>query len=286
MNLIQEKSEKWSLEIYPQKKTKLINIRELLQKRDLLKMFIKKDVVTIYKQTILGPFWFFIQPLMTMLIYIVVFGNIANIPTDNIPKPLFYLSGIILWNFFTESLNSTSETFFSNSHIFGKVYFPRLIIPLSKIVSASIKFLIQLLLFILIYIYFFIENDAIKPNQLLFIVPLLFIFLSATGLGLGLIFSSLTIKYRDLKFLIQFGIQLLMYSSPIIYPLSSVEGKLRLIMNYNPFAHIFETFKFAFIGVGEVSINGLFYSFTFSIIILIIGLYLFNKSESSFVDTI
>ena len=276
----------WTFEIKPKSSLFDVNLKELWQYRDLLFMFVKRDIVTVYKQTVLGPIWFFVQPIMTMFVYIFVFGNIAGLSTDGLPKALFYLSGIIMWNYFAEAFNSTSDTFTLNANIFGKVYFPRLIVPMSKIVSGLIKFIIQYGLFLAVYTYYLISGSDVHPNWWILLTPYLIVLMAGLGLGFGLIFTSLTTKYRDLKFLIQFGVQLVMYATPIIYPLSSVEGKLRTLMNYNPFAHIIETFKYAYLGTGEFSLKGIAYASVVMIVVLVSGVLIFNKTEKSFMDTV
>ncbi len=276
----------WTIYIKPKRSLFQINIKEIWEFRDLIFMFIKRDIVTLYKQTILGPIWFFVQPVLTMLVYIFVFANIAKLSTDGLPESLFYLSGIIMWNYFAECFNQTSDTFSQNSQIFGKVYFPRLILPISKIFSGFIKFLIQSLLFYIVFFFYLITTDLLNPSSWILFSPLLVFLMAGFGLGFGLIFTSLTTKYRDLKFLIQFGVQLLMFATPIIYPLSSVEGKLRTIMNFNPFTHIFECFKFAFLGKGVNNIEGLIYSMIFMFIVLFLGVLIFNKTEKNFMDTV
>lgn len=279
--------EEWDLIIKPQQKLLNLNLKEIWQYRDLLTMFVKRDVVTVYKQTVLGPIWFFVQPIMTMLVYIVVFGNIAEISTDDIPKPLFYLSGIIIWNYFSECFMQTSDTFSQNQDMFGKVYFPRLIMPLSKVVSGLIKFLIQFSLFLLIYLYFFIVEDlSVSISWTILLVPYLIVLMACLGLGFGLIFTSMTTKYRDLRFLVQFGVQLLMYATPIIYPMNLIEGRLKTIISLNPLAHVVEAFKYGFLGRGELSAYGLVYATIFAIVTLVLGILIFNKTEKSFVDTI
>jgi len=277
----------WDLIIRPKNSILSLNFRELWQYRDLLSMFVRRDIVTVYKQTILGPIWYFLQPLLTMLVYVVVFANIAGISTDGIPQALFYLSGIIIWNYFSECFMQTSDTFSQNQDMFGKVYFPRLILPLSKVVSGLIKFFIQFLLFVGFYLYFLIIGTEIAPNILFLItVPLLLIQMAALGLGLGLIFTSLTTKYRDLKFLVQFGVQLLMYATPIIYPISTIPDKFKIYILLNPLSHIVETFKLAFLGKGEFLVGSMIYSLCFTLVILLIGILIFNKTERSFMDTV
>ena len=262
-------NEDWDLIIRPKRHLLDVNLRELWDYRDLLMMFVKRDIVTIYKQTVLGPIWFFIQPIMTMLVYVVIFGNIAKIGTDGIPKPLFYLSGIIMWNYFAEAFNKTSTTFMTNAAIFGKVYFPRLIVPLSLVVSGLLKFFIQFGLFLAVYVYFWVTRDDIHPNAWILAGPYLLLLMAALGLGFGIIFSSLTTKYRDLTFLITFGIQLAMYATPIIYPMSELSDRMRSVLWWNPIAHIVETFKYSFLGAGEASITGLANTTVFAIILFI-----------------
>lgn len=278
--------EEWDLVIKPQQKLLNLNLKEIWQYRDLLTLFVKRDIVTVYKQTVLGPIWFFVQPIMTMLVYVVVFGNVAGISTDGIPKPLFYLSGIIIWNYFSECFMQTSSTFSTNQDMFGKVYFPRLIMPLSKVVSGLVKFSIQFLLFLVVYIYFIINGVVVSASFSLLLVPFFMLLMAGLGLGFGLIFTSMTTKYRDLQFLIQFGVQLLMYATPIIYPMSLIEGNLKTIISLNPLAHIVEAFKYSFLGQGELSLYGLGYATVFTIVILIAGVLIFNKTERSFVDTV
>jgi lipopolysaccharide transport system permease protein len=281
------KEQNWTTVIEPKKSLLDLNLKELWAYKDLLGMFIKRDIVTVYKQTILGPIWFLVQPIMTMLVYIFIFGNVAGLSTDGLPKALFYLSGIVIWNYFSECFNQTSDTFTQNAQIFGKVYFPRLIIPLSKVISGLIKFLIQFILFLIVFAYYSFQSDQnIDPNRYISLLPLLIVLMAGIGLGAGLIFSSLTTKYRDLKFLIVFGVQLVMYATPIIYPLSSVGGKMRALMFWNPFAHIIETFKYGFLGEGVMSWQGLAYSTGFMLVVLFLGVLIFNKTERKFMDTV
>jgi lipopolysaccharide transport system permease protein len=263
-----------------------VNLKEIWDYRDLLYMFVKRDIVTVYKQTILGPIWFFVQPIMTMLTYVVVFGNIAKISTDGIPAPLFYLSGITLWNYFSESFNKTSGTFTSNAHIFGKVYFPRLIVPLSVVISNVVKFFIQFGLFLILWVWYVATSDAIHPNLWLLSTAYCLLLMAGLGLGFGIIFSSLTTKYRDLTFLIQFGVQLAMYATPIIYPMSTLSEKYQRVLWWNPIAHVIEAFKYGFLGSGSASISGLAYTTVFTIVTLILGVIIFNRTEQTFMDTV
>jgi lipopolysaccharide transport system permease protein len=278
--------EKWDLVIEPKRNLLDLKLKQLWYYRDLLYLFVKRDIIIVYKQTVLGPLWFFIQPIMTTLIYVFVFGNVANISTDGIPKPLFYMSGIVLWNYFSECFMRNADTFSSNSEIFGKVYFPRLITPLSLIISNAVKFFIQLSLFAIIYAYYLYNGANVNPQIELVIFPFLIFLMALMGLGFGLIFSSLTTKYKDLKFLIQFGVQLLMYATPIIYPMNSLPEKFQSILWWNPITHIMEAFKFGFLGQGSFSITGLTYSFVFTIVLMIVGTIIFNKTEKTFMDTV
>ena len=277
------------LKIKPKGSSFSLNLKELWQYRDLLEMYIKRDIVTFYKQTILGPIWFFVQPIFTTIIFMFVFGGLAGISTDGIPQALFYLSGITLWNYFSESLTKTSDTFLTNQAIFGKVYFPRLIAPLSVTISGLIKMFIQFAVFVIVYIYFIVKGTSVSPNAYALLFPLLIIMLAALSLGFGIIISSMTTKYRDLKFLITFAIQLWMYATPVIYPLSVMEGsykKYMWLIQANPLTAILETFKFGFLGQGTFSWFALGYSALFSIVVLMFGILIFNKVERSFMDVI
>ena len=287
MNNKIESIENWDLIIEPKRHLLDLKLNQIWHYRDLLMLFVKRDITVVYKQTILGPLWFFIQPIMTTLIYVFVFGNIANLPTDGIPKPLFYLSGIVMWNYFSECFMRNSDTFTQNAGIFGKVYFPRLITPLSIVVSNAIKFLIQIILFFALWTYYFFQGNAItlKP-EIILLFPYLVLLMAFMGLGFGIIFSSLTTKYKDLKFLIQFGVQLLMYATPIIYPMNSLSLDIQRILWWNPITHIIEAFKFGFLGQGSFTMIGLLYSTIFTLIIMVIGTVIFNKTEQTFMDTV
>jgi lipopolysaccharide transport system permease protein len=278
----------YDLIIRPKRHAFDINFKEIWQYRDLLLMFVKRDVITVYKQTVLGPIWFVVQPILTTITYIVVFGNIAKISTDGTPMALFYLSGIVIWNYFSESFTQTSDTFMQNSQIFGKVYFPRLIMPLSKVISGLIKFFIQLCFFLLVYAYYLINDPGVvQPNWTIALIPFYVLIMSMTGLGLGILFTSMTTKYRDLKFLITFGVQLLMYATPVIYPMSTIpEGKFKMILQLNPLSPIVESFKYSFLGAGEFSLTGLAYSLAFALVALFLGMIVFHKTERNFIDTV
>lgn len=281
-----QKEEHWDLTIMPQTHWYDLRIKEIFKYKDLLFLFVKRDFISIYKQTILGPLWFFIQPIITAITFTVIFGSLAKISTDGLPQILFYMCGITLWNYFADTLTKTADTFSSNVNIFGKVYFPRMIVPLSVVVSNLIKFGIQFLLFLCVWIYYLIQTDLIHPNKMLVLIPYLIILIGFMALSFGIIISSLTTKYRDLKFLVTFGIQLMMYASPIVYPLSIVPEKYKWIIVANPVTSIIESFKYAFLGVGEFSWFYLGYSTLFTIMLFMIGLVIFHRVEKSFMDTV
>jgi lipopolysaccharide transport system permease protein len=283
---MQQETEHWDLVVRPHSKWYDLRLNELFRYKDLLLLFVRRDFVSLYKQTILGPVWFFIQPIITSLTFVVIFGNLAKISTDGLPQILFYLCGITLWNYFSETLTKTSETFTANANIFGKVYFPRLIVPLSVVVSNLIKLGVQFLLFFIVWIYYLVTTDSIHPNSALLLIPFLVILIGLMGLGFGIIISSLTTKYRDLKFLVTFGVQLMMYASPIVYPLSIVPPKYKWLIVANPVTSIIETFKFAFLGVGEFNWMYLGYSLVFTLLLLATGLIIFHRVEKSFTDTV
>jgi lipopolysaccharide transport system permease protein len=279
----------WNLVIEPRSSLFKLNLKEIWQYRDLLEMYIKRDIVTVYKQTILGPVWFFIQPIFTTIVFMFVFGGLAGIPTDGIPPALFYLAGITLWNYFSESLTKTSDTFISNQNIFGKVYFPRLIAPLSVTITGLIKMFIQFAVFIIVYVYYIVQGSSVGPNAYAFLLPVLILIIAGLSLGFGIIISAMTTKYRDLKFLLTFAVQLLMYATPVIYPLSVMEGnykKYMWLIQANPLTAVLETFKFGFLGQGMFSWFALGYSFFFTIVVLLIGIVIFNRVERSFMDVI
>jgi len=276
----------WSEEIKSKNNLFTINVKEIWHYRDLLLMLVKRDYVTFYKQTILGPIWFFVQPLMTMLVYLVLFGQIANLSTDGAPKVAFYLSGIIIWNYFSESLNKTSTVFKDNSNLFGKVYFPRLIMPLAIVFSGLMKFAIQFGLFLLVILYYTFVNKTIHPNIWVLVTPLLILLMACFALGLGMIFSSLTTKYKDLVFLLSFGIQLFMYATPVVYPSSAMPKKFGFFLEINPLTGIFECFRYAYLGTGEFKPASLGLSSLLIGLLLIIGVLIYNKVEKSFMDTV
>jgi lipopolysaccharide transport system permease protein len=283
---MQTNREYWDLIIQPRSNIFKLGLKKIWNYRDLLFLFVKRDFIALYKQTILGPIWFVLQPILTTITFLIVFGNIAKIPTDGMPPVLFYLSGIILWNYYAECLTKTSDTFIVNANIFGKVYFPRLIVPLSVVFSNLIRFIIQFILFLFVWFYFYLQGADIKVNYTIALVPILVLLMAGHGLGLGVIISSLTTKYRDLRFLIQFAVQLLMYASPVVYPLSSVPEKYHWILLLNPMTSIIETFKYSFLGVGVFNIYHLLFNFISFLIILFLGILLFNKVEKNFMDTV
>ena len=287
MNQINSMTEKWTEVISPKRSLLDINLKEIWRYRDLIMLFVRRDFVSQYKQTILGPIWLFIQPLFTTLTFFFVFNQIAKIPTDNIDPILFYLSGITLWNYFSDCFNKTSNTFVANAGIFGKVYFPRLATPISIVFSNLIKLGIQVLLFLAIMGYQIIFKGAeVNINLHILILPFLIILMAVMGLGLGIIFSALTTKYRDLSFLLTFGIQLLMYATPIIYPLSFTSGRLHTIISMNPLTPILESFRYAFFSIGTFDWSGLAYTSIFSFSVLFFGIIIFNQVEKSFMDTV
>lgn len=281
-----ENEENWSLVIKPQSKLFNFHFKDLWTYRDLVIMFVRRDFFALYKQTILGPLWFFVQPILTTIMFTVVFGNIANIGTDGVPRILFYLAGLTIWNYFAECVTATSETFVKNSNIFGKVYFPRLVMPVSVVISNLMKFGVQLFLFLAVYVYFLLTSDSVHPNSAIFLFPLLVVNMGMLGLGTGMTISALTTKYRDLRFLVTFGVQLLMYGSAIIYPLSEVPEQYRWIVELNPIVPIVEAFKYGFLGKGTISMVSLVQSFSISIIIFLLGVLIFNKVEKTFMDTV
>jgi lipopolysaccharide transport system permease protein len=263
-----------------------LKLKDTWEYRDLLWLLVRRDFVSFYKQTILGPLWFFIQPLFTTIIYTLVFGNIAGISTDALPKPLFYMAGITAWNYFSDCITKTSTVFRDNANIFGKVYFPRLIMPLSIVISNLVRFGVQLLLFVGFMAYYSLSGAAIHPNVYILLFPVLVILMAALGLGSGMIISALTTKYRDLAFLVTFGIQLLMYATTVIYPLSSAPADYKWLVIANPMTAIIETFRYGFLGTGSFSWALLGYSAVSTLIILMAGVLIFTKVEKNFVDTI
>ncbi|UFH35722.1 ABC transporter permease [Flavobacterium acetivorans] len=289
MNATNNSDSDWLFEITPKNKFFSLNFKEVWHYRDLLLLFVKRDVVTVYKQTILGPLWYLIQPLFTSITFTIIFNNVAGISTGVVPSFLFNLAGITVWNYFTACLNDTSDTFKRNASIFGKVYFPRIIMPLSVVVSNLLKFGIQFLIFVIFYLYFYYQGAAISLNFSLLFFPLLVVLMGVLGLGLGMIISSLVTKYRDLSYLIGFGVQLLMYLSAVMYPMALIKEKIpnyAWLVNYNPLAYIIESSRYMLLNVGQLSVSGLIYTFAVTILIFFMGLLIFNKTEKSFIDTV
>ncbi len=287
-DILLDKNEKWTTEIKPRTGLFDVDFKEIWRYKDLLQMFVKRDIVTQYKQTVLGPAWFVIQPIMTTVMFMVVFGGIAGIATGSVPQALFYLAGITMWNYFSDCLNKTSNTFTTNAAIFGKVYFPRLIVPLSVTMSNLIRFSIQLGLFIAVYLYFVIFQDtSVAPNWYLLLLPILIMMMAGLALGFGILISSMTTKYRDLTVLFGFLVHLWMYATPIIYPLSTITSpKRQMIMSLNPLTSIVETFKYGALGEGVFSWWSLGYSFGFMVMLLALGIVVFNRVQRSFMDTV
>src|SRR5664279_1178295 len=282
-----EQEEHWDQVIQPKAKLLDLNLKEVWRYRDLLLLFVKRDFTAQYKQTILGPLWHFIQPIFTTLIFLLVFGKIANIPTDGIHPVLFYMSGITIWNYFSGCLTTTSNTFVANAAIFGKVYFPRLIIPLSVVISNIVKFGIQLLLLVAVIVYYAIKGTAVNIGFPLLLIPVLVLMMAGMGFGLGIIISSLTTKYRDLNILIAFAVQLLMYATPIAYPLSYLKhNSYASWIQWNPLTPIVEAFRFSLFRHGSFDATSLLYSAGFIAIVLFIGLLTFSKVERTFMDTV
>ena len=278
----------WTTVIRPKDRLLSVDFREIWRYRDLLTLFVKRNIITQYKQTILGPLWYLIQPLMTTVMYMVVFGGIAKISTDGLPQPLFYLAGICFWQYFSDCLTKTSNTFVTNAGIFGKVYFPRLITPLSDVISNLMRFGIQFGLFLCVYAYYLIFTDVhVCPNWYALLLPVLIVLLAGLALGFGILFSSMTTKYRDLQLLLSFFVSLWMYATPVIYPLSTITNpKLQLVMQLNPITGIIEFFKYGMLGVGCHEWWMLGYSFAFMVVLLGVGIVVFNKVQRSFMDTV
>ncbi|RVU01629.1 ABC transporter permease [Mucilaginibacter limnophilus] len=279
----------WDLEIKPRNSIFNLHFKEVWAYRDLLLLLVRRDFVSYYKQTLLGPVWFFVQPALTTLIYTFVFSRLAGISTDGIPPPLFYVAGITAWNYFADCLNKTSSVFRDNAHIFGKVYFPRLIMPLGIVLSSLIRFGVQMLLFLLMFGYYMFTGAHFSPTWYILLFPLLVIIMAFLGMGMGMMVSALTTRYRDLIFLVTFGVQLLMYGTTVIYPLSTALQRypeLARFIELNPMTPIIETFRYGFLGSGSFSWGGLLYCAAVSVIITIVGIIVFNRSERSFVDTV
>jgi lipopolysaccharide transport system permease protein len=284
-----EVNSEWDLVIEPQNSLFELHLKDVWRYRDLLWLLVKRDFVSFYKQTILGPLWFFIQPLFTTIIFTFIFGNLAGLSTDGLPQPLFYMAGITAWNYFADCLTKTSTVFKDNANIFGKVYFPRLIMPLSIVVSNLVRFGVQMLLFFAMIAYYLFLNEKgtdFHTNMYVLLIPVLVLLMALLGLGLGLIITAMTTKYRDLAFLITFGVQLMMYGTTVIYPLSAAPVKYKWLIELNPMTGIIEAFRFGFLGEGVLTMGTLGYSVIVTVVSLIIGVVIFNKTEKTFVDTV
>ncbi|CAM3671623.1 ABC transporter permease [Flavobacterium chungbukense] len=289
MNNYADKTNEWLFEITPKNRFFALNFKEIWQYRDLLFLFVKRDIITVYKQTVLGPLWYLIQPLFTSITFTIIFNNVAGIKTGSIPPFLFNLGSIMVWNYFTSCLTGTSDTFKSNAAIFGKVYFPRIITPLSIVISNLIKFGIQFGIFVIFYIFYFFNGAKLTLNGSLFFFPVLIVIMGVLGLGLGMLISSMVTKYRDLNNLVGFGIQLLMYVSAVMYPMELIKEKLPKfgwIVQYNPLAYVIETSRYMLLDIGSISILGLIYTIVVTLVVFFVGLLVFNRTEKSFIDTV
>jgi len=286
MESVTDNNSQWDLVIESNDSLLDLKFQEVWHYRDLLTMFVKRDFVSFYKQTVLGPLWFFIQPIFTTIIFTFVFGNLAGLSTDGLPQPLFYLAGITAWNYFSECITKTSTVFKDNANIFGKVYFPRLILPLSIVISSLVRFGVQMLLFVFMMVYFALIGGTFHITSSIFLFPLLVLLMALLGLGIGLIITAMTTKYRDLSFLVTFAVQLLMYMTTVIYPLSAAPAKYRYLIELNPMTTVIEAMRFAFLGNGSFDVAHLAYSAAVTLVILFTGIIVFNRTEKSFVDTV
>lgn len=289
MNSTEPIEKEWLFEITPKNKFFSLNLKEVWQYRDLLMLFVKRDVVTVYKQTVLGPLWYLIQPLFTSITFTIIFNTVAGIETGTIPPFLFNLAGITVWNYFTACLSGTSDTFKANASIFGKVYFPRIITPLSVVISNLIKFGIQFFIFVAFYLFFYFRGASLDLNVFVLFFPFLILLMGILGLGLGMLISSMVTKYRDLSYLIGFGVQLLMYLSAVMYPMALIQSKMpdyAWLVQYNPLAYIIEATRYMLLGVGSISVWGMVYTVCITIVVFLLGLLVFNKTEKSFIDTV
>ncbi|MCX6171912.1 MAG: ABC transporter permease [Flavobacterium sp.] len=276
----------WTEEIVSEKSLFSVNLKEVWHYRDLLFLLVKRDFIVFYKQTILGPIWFFVQPILTTIIYVIIFGQVAKLSTDGLPQMAFYLSGITIWSYFSDVLNKTATVFQSNASIFGKVYFPRLIMPLAIVFSGLMKFLVQFTLFVCVVLYFTFVKGTIHPNIWILITPVLLLLMAAFALGLGMIFSSMTTKYKDLTMLLSFGVQLFMYVTPVVYTVTSIPSQYKFIVRFNPLTSIFECFRYGYLGAGHFQPITLVYSAISIFVLLAVGVLIFNKVEKSFMDTV
>lgn len=278
-------SQDWDLVIKGHTSLFDVRLKEVWHYRDLLFLFVKRDFVTVYKQTILGPLWFFIQPLLTTITFTIVFGTVAQLSTDGAPKVIFYMAGITLWNYFSNCLTSVAGVFNANASIFGKVYFPRLIMPLTVVISNLMKFGVQFLLFLCFVVYFVLQGQ-ITPNFYIVLMPVIILLMALISMGIGLILTAMTAKYKDLTQLIAFGVQLFMYVTPVIYPSSSIPEAYKWLVNLNPLVSLFDYMRYAFLGIGEFSLVSLVYPGLFSVGILALGVLVFNKAQKTFIDTV
>lgn len=281
-----EVSRKWQKVITAKRGLFELNLKDVFKYKDLIKMFVKRNFISHYKQTVLGPLWYVISPLITSVLFTVVFGKIANISTDGVPQFLFYMAGNTVWNYFATCLTSTSNTFTSNAHLFGKVYFPRLTMPIATVIYSAISFVIQFVIFIGFLIYFVTSGAVLSPNLFILLTPILLIHMAALGMGFGIIVSSLTTKYRDLSVLVSFGIQLFMYITPIVYPVSALSGKWKTLIMLNPMAPIVNNFRYAFLGCGKPEWGYWLLSAVITFFVLLFGIVLFNRVEKDFMDTV
>jgi lipopolysaccharide transport system permease protein len=280
-------NENWDMIIEPQRSLFDLRLGELWRYKDLVMLFVRRDFVAVYKQTILGPLWYLIQPVLTTIMFTFMFGQIANLPTDGLPQFLFYMSGTVIWSYFADCLNKTSNTFVQNANLFGKVYFPRMAVPVSILISSLITFAIQFLLFLFFVGLFVLRGNPIQPNWAwIAFFPVLILMMAGLGLGLGIIISSLTTKYRDLRFLVSFGVQLFMYATPVVYPVSSIPERFQWVILANPMTPIVEIFRYAFLGAGTVDMGHLLYSFAFMFVVVFMGSVIFNRVEQTFMDTV
>jgi len=282
---ISNDAEQWDLSISANRPLFSLGTTEVWRYRDLLYLLTRRDLVAFYKQTILGPVWFVIQPICMTIVFVIIFGEVAKLSTDGLPKFLFYMCGITLWSYFAECFNKTATVFRDNASLFGKVYFPRIILPISIVLSNMVRFAIQFLLFVVIGVWYYVQG-SIEPQASIIFFPIVIVTMATLGLACGMLFSAMTTKYRDLIFLLQFGVQLLMYATAVIYPFSEVPDRLRTILSWNPLNPLFEITRHGFLGAGEYSLTGLAYSITFSFITFLIALVMFNQVERTFMDTV
>ena len=276
----------WETIIEPKSNRFDLNLKEVIRYKDLLFLFVRRDLIANYKQTVLGPIWILLQPVMTSIIYVFVFGNIAGLSTDGLPKMLFYMSGVTAWKYFADCLNNTSNTFVKNAGVFGKVYFPRIIRPISVVFVNLVNFGVQFLLLVFFYIYFVSQGFDLQPRVEIYLLPVLLIIMMLMGLGFGFVLSAMTAKYRDLRILSTFGVQLLMYLTPVVYPISSLEEKYQYWILANPMTAIIETFRTVVLGTGEINYLNLMYSGAFALVVFIFGLIIFNRTARNFMDTV